>query len=109
RERAARCAGAGQSAVPDRSRRPRARGRLSTLPRGLRWPWPAAPPASPDLEDSFMTSPGSTTGPTRREHDLLGDRDVPADAYYGVQTLRAQENFHITGVQLQHYPRMIEA
>ncbi len=56
-----------------------------------------------------MTSPGSTTGPTRREHDLLGDRDVPADAYYGVQTLRAQENFHITGVQLQHYPRMIEA
>ena len=56
-----------------------------------------------------MTSPGSTTGPTRREHDLLGDRDVPADAYYGVQTLRAQENFHITGVPLHHFPRMIEA
>ena len=30
---------------------------------------------------------------TRREHDLLGDRDVPADAYYGVHTLRAIENF----------------
>ena len=56
-----------------------------------------------------MTSPGSTTGPTRREHDLLGDRDVPADAYYGVQTLRAQENFHITGVPVSHFPRMIEA
>ncbi|MGP9539538.1 aspartate ammonia-lyase [Brachybacterium sp. AOP43-C2-M15] len=56
-----------------------------------------------------MTSPGSTTGPTRREHDLLGDRDVPADAYYGVQTLRAQENFHITDVPLHHFPRMIEA
>jgi aspartate ammonia-lyase len=56
-----------------------------------------------------MTSPGATSFGTRREHDLLGDRDVPADAYYGVQTLRAQENFHITGVQLQHFPRMIEA
>ena len=29
---------------------------------------------------------------TRREHDLLGDRDVPADAYYGVHTLRAVED-----------------
>ncbi len=56
-----------------------------------------------------MTTPGATTVGTRREHDLLGDRDVPADAYYGVQTLRAQENFHITGVPLQHFPRMIEA
>ena len=37
---------------------------------------------------------------TRKEHDLLGDRDVPADAYYGVQTLRAFENFNITGVRL---------
>ena len=36
---------------------------------------------------------------TRKEHDLLGDRDVPADAYYGVQTLRAFENFNITGVR----------
>lgn len=56
-----------------------------------------------------MTSPGATSAGTRREHDLLGDRDVPADAYYGVQTLRAQENFHITGVALHHFPRMIEA
>ena len=31
------------------------------------------------------------------EHDLLGDREVPADAYYGVHTLRALENFPITG------------
>ena len=29
---------------------------------------------------------------TRREHDLLGDRDVPAGAYYGVHTLRAVES-----------------
>ncbi|GLV72629.1 hypothetical protein Shyhy02_06320 [Streptomyces hygroscopicus subsp. hygroscopicus] len=32
----------------------------------------------------------------RREHDLLGDRDVPADACWGVHTLRAGENFPIT-------------
>src|SRR5204862_5898952 len=33
----------------------------------------------------------------RIEHDLLGDRQVPMDAYYGVHTLRAAENFPITG------------
>ena len=32
----------------------------------------------------------------RMEHDFLGDREVPADAYYGVQTLRGAENFPIT-------------
>ena len=46
---------------------------------------------------------------TRREHDLLGDRDVPAAAYYGIQTLRATENFAISGVPLFHYPEIIIA
>ena len=46
---------------------------------------------------------------TRLEHDLLGDKAVPADAYYGVQTARALENFHISGVQLQLYPNLIKA
>ena len=36
----------------------------------------------------------------RIEHDFLGDREVPADAYYGVQTLRGTENFHITGMPI---------
>ena len=36
----------------------------------------------------------------RSEHDLLGDRDVPAEAYWGVHTLRAVENFPITGQPL---------
>jgi len=35
---------------------------------------------------------------TRREHDALGDRDVPAEALYGVQTARAIENFRISGL-----------
>ena len=33
----------------------------------------------------------------RKEHDFLGELDVPDDVYYGVQTLRAVENFRITG------------
>ncbi len=45
----------------------------------------------------------------RMEHDLLGDLPVPADAYYGVQTARALENFHISGVELRLYPNVIKA
>ena len=40
------------------------------------------------------------TGNFRSEHDLLGNRDVPAAAYYGVHTLRARENFAISGVTI---------
>ncbi|NLX15523.1 MAG: aspartate ammonia-lyase, partial [Ramlibacter sp.] len=46
---------------------------------------------------------------TRLEHDLLGDREVPAEAYYGVHTLRAQENFQISGITISTMPRLIEA
>ena len=46
---------------------------------------------------------------TRLEHDLLGDKAVPADAYYGVQTARGLENFHISGVELRLYPDFIRA
>ncbi len=49
------------------------------------------------------------TGKTRLEHDLLGPKEVPADAYYGVQTARALENFHISGVPLRLYPNLIKA
>jgi aspartate ammonia-lyase len=45
---------------------------------------------------------------TRIEHDLLGDYAVPADAYYGVQTARALENFKISGVELRLYPNFIK-
>ena len=46
---------------------------------------------------------------TRIEHDLLGEKAVPADAYFGVQTARALENFHISGVELRLYPDLIRA
>ncbi|MEJ8814114.1 aspartate ammonia-lyase [Variovorax ureilyticus] len=45
----------------------------------------------------------------RIEHDLLGDREVPDDAYYGVHTLRAKENFQITGTTISAYPDLIGA
>ena len=45
----------------------------------------------------------------RTEHDLLGDRDVPAHVYYGVHTLRALENFPITGSPISVYPELIKA
>ena len=49
------------------------------------------------------------TTPTRIEHDLLGDREVPTAAYYGVHTLRALENFPITGISIAVYPDLIRA
>lgn len=46
---------------------------------------------------------------TRLEHDLLGDRDVPADRYFGIQTLRAVENFSISGITIARYPGLIKS
>ena len=46
---------------------------------------------------------------TRREHDLLGERDIADAVLYGVQTLRALENFPITGVPLREFPALIVA
>jgi aspartate ammonia-lyase len=49
------------------------------------------------------------SGKTRTEHDLLGDREVPDYAYFGIQTLRAQDNFYISGEPLHRYPELIFA
>ena len=46
---------------------------------------------------------------TRSEYDLLGYLDVPADAWYGIQTQRAANNFAITGVPISHFPELIRA
>ncbi len=55
-----------------------------------------------------MTSPSAPAqGPTRTEFDLLGPLDVPADAYYGVHTQRAIDNFPISGVTVSDVPEMI--
>ncbi|HEY4306250.1 MAG TPA: aspartate ammonia-lyase [Gemmatimonadaceae bacterium] len=63
--------------------------------------------------DATLVGRGRTVGFTgsamRKEHDLLGERDVPNEAMYGVQTLRALENFPITGTALREFPLLIEA
>ena len=43
----------------------------------------------------------------RLEHDSIGEKEVPEDAYYGVQTLRAYENFNITGLKM--HPELINS
>ena len=48
--------------------------------------------------------------PTSRiEHDFLGERTLPTDAYYGIQTLRALENFNITGIPVKSEPLFVQA
>jgi len=44
---------------------------------------------------------------TRLEHDLLGEREIPSNAYWGIHTLRAIENFPITGVPIGHYRSLV--
>jgi aspartate ammonia-lyase len=46
---------------------------------------------------------------TRTEKDLLGEKQIPADAYYGVQTMRALENFPVSGVKTNFYPDYVRA
>ena len=60
-------------------------------------------------EASFGARASSPLLALRRERDLLGDREVPGRAYFGVQTLRAVENFAISGVELRDFPRFINA
>jgi len=46
---------------------------------------------------------------TRTEKDLLGEKQIPAEAYYGVQTARALENFPVSGVTTKFYPDYVKA
>jgi aspartate ammonia-lyase len=45
----------------------------------------------------------------RAEHDSLGERELPNNAYYGVQTVRALENFAISGVPLRNFAHFVDA
>jgi len=51
----------------------------------------------------------SAAAETRTETDLLGAKEIPADALYGINTQRAVENYDITGVRLHQYPEFIKA
>ncbi|NBK24420.1 MAG: aspartate ammonia-lyase, partial [Spirochaetia bacterium] len=45
----------------------------------------------------------------RLEHDLLGDKQVPIEAYYGVQTVRAMENFVVSKIPISNFPFLIQS
>jgi aspartate ammonia-lyase len=45
----------------------------------------------------------------RIEKDFLGEKQIPDDAYYGIQTLRGKENFHITGMPVSREPHFVKA
>ena len=74
---------------------------------------PAATPQAPEQSETLQVATTQTIElsgvSTRREHDLLGDVEVPADVYWGVHTLRAVENFPITGVPVGHYSELVKA
>ncbi|MCL9783522.1 aspartate ammonia-lyase [Vibrio sp. S4M6] len=56
---------------------------------------------------TLSTSPEIQSKPIRIEEDLLGQREVPADAYYGIHTLRAMENFNISNVTISDVPEFV--
>ena len=57
----------------------------------------------------LLVPPANGQEKVRIEKDLLGEKEIPVEAYYGVQTARALENFQISGVPISHYPGFIEA
>src|SRR6201995_2007948 len=58
---------------------------------------------------SLLLSGWSGFAQTRTEKDLLGEKQIPDDAYYGVQTARALENFQVSGVTTKFYPDYVKA
>jgi len=68
-------------------------------------------PGLPVFQNAASNPPGSVTraGNTRIEHDLLGERAVPDEAYWGIHTLRAMENFQISGTTLSAFSDLVRA
>ena len=61
------------------------------------------------MSESTATLQVASPRAFRSEHDLIGDRDIPAEAYWGVHTLRAVENFPITGQPLSTNTHLVTA
>lgn len=72
---------------------------------------PAASFGSTDDGEPIFTpgSEGGYSGATRREHDSLGEMEIPADAYWGIHTARALHNFPITRRAISNHPDLIRA
>lgn len=55
------------------------------------------------------TDRGIREVPTRIEYDILGEREIPADVYWGIRTQRAVDSLSITGTPISQYPHLINA
>ena len=49
------------------------------------------------------------SGRSRIEKDSLGASEIPANMYWGIHTLRALQNFPLTGIQISSYPALVAA
>jgi len=61
----------------------------------------------PKTPETLPTKEGAMSH--RIEKDFLGEKQIPENAYYGVQTLRGKENFHITGIAMSLEPNFVKA
>jgi len=61
------------------------------------------------LSEGITAAPQTGSGTTRVEHDLLGEKRIPDNAYYGVQTARALENFQISNMPMNYFPEFVDA
>src|SRR5574337_652704 len=93
----------------ERTARSADRGHGTAFRIGTAWSTRHGTAASAGATTARQRGEATMTPGTRIEHDLLGDREIPADAYYGVHTLRALENFPITGTQNSIYPELVRA
>ncbi len=59
--------------------------------------------------DHLISGSAPIVATYRREHDMLGERELPDTAYYGVQTLRGMENFPISGIPLHHFGHFVRS
>jgi aspartate ammonia-lyase len=77
-------------------------GLLQSAAVGLSWPGANSYKLNLSIQNSHMTT-------SRVEHDFLGERTLPNTAYYGIQTLRALENFAITGIPINTERLFVQA
>src|SRR3569833_3172842 len=70
-------------------------------------PIPSSPARCARTEEVARAKQGAPM--SRTEQDFLGQREIADDIYYGVQTIRGKENFHITGIPMNQEPYFVKA
>ncbi len=62
-----------------------------------------------DANEHLISGRSPVVATWRKEHDSLGERELPDTAYYGVQTLRGLENFPISGIPIHHFGHFVRS